>query len=97
MNNNIIFSICARGGSKGLPNKNISDFMGRPLITTTIEQARKSKYCNDIYVSTDSHKILEVAKKAEQNIFNFVHLIFPMIMLQNLMFGKIIYKQLNSL
>ena len=40
--NNIIFSICARGGSKGLPNKNISDFMGRPLITTTIEQARKS-------------------------------------------------------
>ena len=64
MNNNIIFSICARGGSKGLPNKNISDFMGRPLITTTIEQARKSKYCNDIYVSTDSHKILEVAKKA---------------------------------
>ena len=64
MNNDIIFSICARGGSKGLPNKNISDFMGRPLITTTIEQARKSKYCNDIYVSTDSHEILEVAKKA---------------------------------
>jgi CMP-N-acetylneuraminic acid synthetase len=62
MKNNILFSICARGGSKGLPNKNISDFMGEPLIAITIQQALKSSFCNEIYVSTDSQDIADVAK-----------------------------------
>lgn len=59
----ILFSICARGGSKGLPNKNISDFMGTPLIGVTIMQALKSSYCKDLYISTDSEDIAEVAVK----------------------------------
>ena len=62
--NNIIFSICARGGSKGLPNKNISEFMGMPLIAVTIQQAKLSKYCNDIYVSTDCKDISNVVQEA---------------------------------
>ena len=62
MKNKILFSICARGGSKGLVNKNISDFMGKPLIAVTIEQALSSSFCNDIYISTDSEEIAKVAK-----------------------------------
>ena len=57
----ILFSICARGGSKGLPNKNISDFMGKPLIAITIEQALKSSFCDDIYISTDSKEIAKTS------------------------------------
>jgi len=60
--------ILARGGSKGIPNKNIMDFCGKPLIQWTIEQCKGSKYIGDcigmndnIYVSSDSSKILKVA------------------------------------
>lgn len=63
MANNILFSICARGGSKGLPNKNISDFMGHPLIATTIRQALDSKFCDEIYISTDSEEIVKIAER----------------------------------
>ncbi len=58
-----IATICARGGSVGLPNKNILDFCGKPLIAHTIEQALKCDFINDVYVSTDSLEIADVARQ----------------------------------
>jgi CMP-N-acetylneuraminic acid synthetase len=55
--------IPARGGSKRLPNKNILNLNGKPLIVWSIEAAKKSKYIDDIVVTSDSDKILEIAKK----------------------------------
>jgi CMP-N,N'-diacetyllegionaminic acid synthase len=59
----ILFSIGARGGSKGFQNKNISDVHGKPLIAWSIEQALNSKYCSDVVVTTDCVEIAEVAKQ----------------------------------
>ncbi|MCP1188537.1 acylneuraminate cytidylyltransferase family protein [Priestia flexa] len=53
--------IPARGGSKGIPNKNIIDVNGKPLIQYTIDEAKQSKYIDRVVVSTDSEKIAEVA------------------------------------
>ena len=61
---NILCTICARGGSKGVPNKNIRDLLGKPLIVYTIEQAFRSKIINRVVVSTDSGQIASVAKQA---------------------------------
>ena len=55
--------IPARGGSKGIPNKNIMDICGKPLIAYTIEAGKKSKYIDEIVVSTDSDSIKVVAEK----------------------------------
>lgn len=55
--------ICARGGSKGLKNKNIKLFAGKPLICWTISLAKKLKDVNEVYVSTDSKKIASISKK----------------------------------
>jgi N-acylneuraminate cytidylyltransferase len=60
---NIIAIIPARGGSKGIPKKNIIDFCGRPLISWTIEEAQRCKYIKDIYVSSDDNEILKIAKE----------------------------------
>jgi len=49
--------IPARGGSKGIPGKNLYPLNGKPLIDYTIECALQSKSINHIYVSTDSHQI----------------------------------------
>ena len=54
--------IPARGGSKGIPHKNIQELAGRPLISYTIEAASKSKVLNRIIVSTDDTRIAEIAK-----------------------------------
>lgn len=55
--------ILARGESKGIPNKNIIDFCGKPLIAWTIEQAKNSNMANEhIYVSSDDHMILGIAE-----------------------------------
>lgn len=54
--------IPARGGSKGLPGKNIKILHGKPLIAYTIEEAKKSKYINEIHVSSDDRKILALAE-----------------------------------
>jgi CMP-N,N'-diacetyllegionaminic acid synthase len=62
-NLNTIIVIPARGGSKGLPGKNISLFHGHPLIAWPIEYAKKSALASDIVVSTDSEEIAEVAIK----------------------------------
>ena len=55
--------IPARGGSKGLPGKNIKEICGFPLIYWTIEAAKKSKYLDDFYVSTEDEGIARVAEK----------------------------------
>ena len=53
--------IPARGGSKGLPRKNIIDLGGKPLMVWTIEAALNSKYITQTVVSSDSQEILSIA------------------------------------
>jgi len=53
--------IPARHGSKRIPNKNIRDFCGQPMITHVLSAARDSGLFHDIHVSTDSESIREVA------------------------------------
>ena len=53
----------ARSGSKGLPGKNIRPFCGKPLLSHSIEVAKKSKYIDDIIISTDSEDIAQIAQK----------------------------------
>ncbi len=57
----ILAIIPARGGSKGIPLKNIRMMNGRPLISYAIANAKKSKYITDIFVTTDSKEIADVA------------------------------------
>ena len=52
----VIAVIPARGGSKGIPNKNIKDFHGKPLIAWTIKTALESEYIDEVCVSTDSER-----------------------------------------
>lgn len=59
-----IATICARGGSKGLPGKNIRPFHGAPLIVHTIEHALGCPGIEGVYVSTDDTQIAEVARAA---------------------------------
>lgn len=55
--------IPARGGSKGVPGKNIRKVAGRPLIAWTIDQARRSRYIDRTIVSSDSPEIISVARE----------------------------------
>ena len=55
--------ITARGGSKGLPGKNIIDLHGKPLISYTIESALKSKHIDRLILSTDYEDIADVGRK----------------------------------
>jgi len=55
--------IPARGGSKGIPKKNIIDFCGKPLIAWTIEQAMASKKVDEVYVSTDDSDIATISSQ----------------------------------
>lgn len=57
----ILALIPARGGSQGIKHKNIIDLCGKPLISYTVEAAKKSKYIDDIIVSTDDVNIAKVA------------------------------------
>ena len=59
----ILAVIPARGGSKGLKNKNIKKLCGHPLIAWTIKRAKRSKFIKRVIVSTDSKKILNISKK----------------------------------
>ena len=60
----ILAIVPARGGSKGIQDKNIKEIEGHPLIEYTIEAAKRCEYIDEIVVSTDSEKIAKVAKKA---------------------------------
>lgn len=55
--------VLARGGSKGIPHKNIYPIHGKPMIVYTIEEALKSKYIDAVFVSTDDEQIASVAKE----------------------------------
>lgn len=55
--------ITARGGSKRIPQKNIRDFCGKPIIAYSIEAALESGIFDEVMVSTDSEKIAETAKQ----------------------------------
>ena len=57
-----IATICARGGSKGVPGKNIRVIHGKPLICWTIEQALSHPAIDEVYVSTDCDSIADIAK-----------------------------------
>ena len=59
----IVSLIIGRGGSTGLPGKNTMNILGRPLMTYPIMAAKNSKYCNKIFLSTDSDEIKEIGKK----------------------------------
>jgi N-acylneuraminate cytidylyltransferase len=56
--------IPARGGSKGIPKKNIINFCGKPLIQWSIEAALGSNYIKDVYVSSDNRAILKISESA---------------------------------
>ncbi|MBF0343549.1 MAG: acylneuraminate cytidylyltransferase family protein [Nitrospirae bacterium] len=59
----ILCTICARGGSKGVPKKNIRLLCGKPLITYTIQQALDCSMINMIVLSTDSQEIVDISRQ----------------------------------
>jgi len=61
-NKTFLAIIPARGGSKGLPGKNIKELCGKPLIAWSIEAGLKSKYLDEVVVSTDYPSIADIAK-----------------------------------
>ena len=67
---NIFFHIGARGGSKGLKNKNILKINGIPLIGWTLKQIVESKITKNIMVSSDSKNILSISKSFGANILH---------------------------
>lgn len=65
----ILCTICARGGSKGVKNKNLLMIAGKPLIAHTIDQALKSGLFKHVVISTDSDQIASVAKEYGAEVF----------------------------
>lgn len=66
----ILAIIPARGGSKGLPRKNIRLLAGKPLIAYSIELALKSKYISKTVVSTEDKEIAEISKRYGAQVIN---------------------------
>ena len=62
-NNMILVVIPARGGSKGIPRKNLRLLHGKPLITYAIDVAKSSQYVDDVVVTTDDSQIALIAEK----------------------------------
>ena len=60
--------IPARGGSKRIPRKNIKDFLGKPIITYSIEAALRSKLFDEVMVSTDDEEIAKIAVQNGANV-----------------------------
>ncbi|MBN1385110.1 MAG: acylneuraminate cytidylyltransferase family protein [Elusimicrobia bacterium] len=67
---NVVAIILARGGSKGIPKKNIINFCGKPLIIWTIEQLQHAKGIDSIWVSSDSEEILSISQACGVKIIN---------------------------
>jgi N-acylneuraminate cytidylyltransferase len=65
----IVCFICARGGSKGLKNKNIRSICGKPLIAWSIEQAMSVSLIDEVVISTDSSYIAEIAVKFGAKVY----------------------------
>ena len=66
----VIGFIPAKGHSNRLKEKNIYPLLGKPLIHWTLEAAKKSKYLNDIFVSTDSDKVKDCISEFDINIID---------------------------
>jgi YrbI family 3-deoxy-D-manno-octulosonate 8-phosphate phosphatase len=64
----IVAIIPARGGSKGIPKKNIRQLAKKPLIAWTINQAKNSNHITEIYVSTDDEQIAKISKRFRSKI-----------------------------
>ena len=62
--NKITAFIPARGGSKGMPGKNIKEFAGKPLVVHSIEYALNCTKIDEVVVSTDDDKIAKISRKA---------------------------------
>ena len=60
----------ARGGSKGIPRKNVIDVNGKPLIQYTIDEVKKSRYIDHYIVSTDDEDIKTLCRELEQTYFD---------------------------
>ena len=60
----VVAIILARGGSKGLPGKNILPLLGKPVLTYTVEAALQAQTLDRVILSTDSEEIAEVGRKA---------------------------------
>lgn len=60
----VVATICARGGSKGVPRKNLRPLCGKPLVAHSIEQALSCSRIQSVFVSTDDPEIAEVARGA---------------------------------
>lgn len=65
----VLCTICARGGSKGVRNKNIKMINEEPLISYTIKQAKESGLFEHIVLSTDSDLIADVAQRYGAEVF----------------------------
>ncbi|AEJ18676.1 cytidylyltransferase domain-containing protein [Gracilinema caldarium] len=69
MGSEILCTICARGGSQGVKNKNIRELAGKPLIAYTIETAKAAGIFEHIVISTDSDAIAEAAETCGAEVF----------------------------
>jgi len=67
-NKTFLAIIPARGGSKGLPKKNIKELCGKPLIAWSIEVGLKSKYLDEVMVTTDSQEIADISNQYGANV-----------------------------
>ena len=70
MKNKIVVIIPARKGSKRIKNKNTRLLNGKPLIEWTIAAAKKSKFVNEIYITTNDEKVKIIAKNNKIKIIN---------------------------
>lgn len=70
MNKKIVAIITARGGSKGLPRKNVLELNGKPLIAHTIDAAKESQVFDKIVVTTDDKEIKEVSLKCGAEVID---------------------------
>lgn len=64
----VIAMVPARGGSKGLPGKNIREICGLPLLAWSVRAGRESRYVDEVMVTTDSDEIARIGKAAGANI-----------------------------
>ena len=65
----VLCTICARGGSIGIKNKNIKNLNGQPLISYTIKQAQEAEIFEHIVISTDSDEIAQISKEYGAEVF----------------------------
>ena len=63
LDKNVLVVIPARGGSKGIPRKNIRLMNGQPLISYVIKSAKQSKYVDKVVVSTDDEEIAAISAR----------------------------------